>query len=153
MAAYDTIMGNGPTRDLAAQVAIRINLPVRLAKRAAAVAEAQARLAQRSAELARQVDRVSFEVRQAYEQVRESYRALRLYDETILPAARENVKAAQTAYATGRVPFLSLIEAQRNLVGLRDRYFEATADYYRRRATLERVTGTTPIPELAPHQP
>ena len=36
---------------------------------------------------------------------------------------------------------MSLIEAQRNQAGLRDRYFEAVADYFRRRATLERVIG------------
>jgi hypothetical protein len=36
---------------------------------------------------------------------------------------------------------LSLIEAQRNLILLRDRRYEAIADYFRRRATLERVIG------------
>ena len=74
-------------------------------------------------------------------QVRESEQALRLYEEKILPAARENVKAAQTAYMTGKVPFLSLIEAQRNLIDLRDRYNQTGAEYQQRRATLERVTG------------
>jgi hypothetical protein len=42
---------------------------------------------------------------------------------------------------TAKIPFLSLIEAQRNLVNLRDRYYEAVADYFRRRATLDRVVG------------
>ena len=31
-AAYDTIMGNGPMRDLAPQIALKVNLPVRLGK-------------------------------------------------------------------------------------------------------------------------
>ena len=52
-----------------------------------------------------------------------------------------DVKAAIAAYTTGKVPFLSLIEAQRNLIGLRDRYYETTGDCFRRRATLERVFG------------
>jgi len=73
--------------------------------------------------------------------VRESEQALKLYDEQILPAARENVKAAQTAYTTGKVPFLTLIEAQRNLIDLRDRSNQTGADYQQRRATLERVIG------------
>jgi outer membrane protein TolC len=140
-AAYDTIMGNGPTRDLAPQVGARVNLPVRYARRYGMIAEAEARLAQRAAELARQTDQVNFEVSQAYEQVTESDRIVRLYEQTMLPAARANFKAAQTAYATGRVPFLSLIEAQRNVVMLRDRYYEALADSFRRRAALERATG------------
>ena len=36
---------------------------------------------------------------------------------------------------------VSLIEAQRSLISLRDRNFEATADYFRRRASLDRLVG------------
>jgi outer membrane protein TolC len=140
-AAYDTIMGNGPNRDLAPQIGLRVNLPVRKAKRYGALAEAQARIAQRQAELDKLIDQVNFQVQEAYEQARESERVVELYDVTILPAALANVQAAQTAYATAKVPFLTLIEAQRNLITLRDRRYEAIADYFRRRATLERVIG------------
>jgi outer membrane protein TolC len=140
-AAYDTIMGNGGMRDLAPQVGVRLNLPVRLARRNAAVAEAHAKVSQKQAEYASRVNQVQFQVQEAYEQLVESERVLGLYEKTILPAAEENVKAAQTAYVTGKTPFLSLIEAQRNLVNLRDLNYEATADYFRRFATLERVTG------------
>ena len=87
------------------------------------------------------VNQVQFQVQEAYEQLLESERILALYEKTILPAARENVKAAQTAYVTGKTPFLSLIEAQRNLVNLRDRDYEARADYFRRLATLDRMIG------------
>ena len=144
-AAYDTIMGNGPSRDLAAQVGVRMNLPIRMGRRNSAVAEAHAKIAQKKAELASRVNQVQFQVQEAYEQLLESERILVLYDKTILPAARENVKAGQTAYVTGKTPFLSLIEAQRNLVTLRERNYEATADYFRRLATLERVVGG-PLP-------
>jgi outer membrane protein TolC len=118
MAAYDTIMGNGPTRDLAPQLA--------------------------QAELARLSDQVNYEVQQAYEQVRESERVVRLYEKDVLPAARLNVEAALAAYRPGRIPLISLIEAQRNLVGLEDRYHEAVADYFRRLASLERAAGGQP---------
>jgi outer membrane protein TolC len=139
---YDRFMGNMPeNRDLATMVGVRLNLPVRKSKRWAAVAEAQARLDPRRAALARQTNEVNFEVQQAYAQVRESDRTVRLYEETILPAARENVEAAESAYESGKIPFLSLVEAQRGRVGLLDRYYEAVADYFRRRATLEQVTG------------
>jgi outer membrane protein TolC len=141
LAAYDTIMGNGPTRDLAGQVAVRINLPVRKARRTAAVSEAESKLALRRAELARMTDQANYEVQQAYEQVREAEQVMRLYEKEILPAARNNVRAAQTAYVTGKIPLISLIEAQRNSVNLEDRYYEVTADYFRRLATLERVAG------------
>jgi outer membrane protein TolC len=151
---YDRFMGNTTqTRDLAAQVGVRLNMPVRLDRRRAAVAEARARVAQRMAELAKQVDQLNYQVQQAYEQVRESEQVVRLYQRTILPAARKNVEAAQSAYVTGKIPFLSLIEAQRNVIGLRDRYYEALADYHRRRATLERVVGGPLVPPGPPPGP
>jgi outer membrane protein TolC len=141
MAAYDTIMGNGPTRDLAAQVGVRMNLPLRKERRHAAVAEAQARIAERRAQLESRIDQVNLQLQEAYEQVVESAQVVRLYEKTIMPAAERNVADARSAYETARIPFLSLIEAQRNRVGLRDRYYEALADYFRRMATLERVVG------------
>jgi outer membrane protein TolC len=114
---------------------------VRKARRLAAVSEAESRLAQRRAELARLTDQANYEVQQAYEQVREAERVVRLYEKEILPAARNNVRAAQAAYVPGKIPLLALIEAQRNSVNLQDRYYEAVADYFRRLATLERATG------------
>lgn len=146
MAAYNTLMGNGPARDLAPQVGVSVNLPVRRERRHAAVAEAQARLAQRQAEFDRQLDQVNFQVQEAYEQVQESEQTVRLYEQTILPAARRNVSDAQSAYVNGKTPFLSLIEAQRNVVGLLDRSYEAVADSYRRRAHLERAVGGPLVP-------
>jgi outer membrane protein, heavy metal efflux system len=138
MGAYDTFWQENPLR---AQVGLKVNLPVRLDRRYAAVAEAQARVAQRQAELARVTDRVNFEVQEAAAQVRESARVVRLYEADILPAAELNVKSARAAYTAGQVPFLTLIEAQRNAVELRDRYHESLAGYGRRLATLERVIG------------
>jgi outer membrane protein TolC len=151
-AAYDSIMGNGPMHDLAPQVGVRFNLPVRLDRRRAALAEAAARVTQRRAELAGRADQVNLQVQEAYEQVVESDQVVRLYEDTILPAAGKNVREAQSAYVTGKTPFVSLIEAERNLVGLRDRAYEARAESFRRRATLERVTGgpLAPAPAVPP---
>jgi outer membrane protein TolC len=148
MAAYDTIMGNGPTRDLAAQLAVRLNLPVRKARRLGAVSEAESKISERRAELARLIDRAKYEVQQAYEQVREAERTVRLYEKEILPAARNNVRAAQAAYVPGKIPLIAVIEAQRNFVNLQDRYYEMTAEFFRRLAALERAVGGSlnPVP-------
>jgi outer membrane protein TolC len=151
---YDRFMGNvSDNRDLATMLGVRMNLPVRVERRRGAVAEAQARINQRRAELARQVNQVNFDVQQAYEQVTESERIEGLYRTKILPDARANVRAAQSAYVTGRIPFLSLLEAERNVVGLQDRCYEAVADYFRRRATLERAVGGPLVPPTTPSVP
>jgi outer membrane protein TolC len=139
---YDRFMGNNvASRDLATMVGVKLNLPVRVARRYGAVAEAQARINQRRAELGKLTNQVNYEVQQTYAQVRESHHTVRLYEQTILPAARANVEAAESAYETGKIPMLSLIEAQRSRVSLLDKFYEAIADYFKRRATLERVVG------------
>ena len=137
-AGYDAFWD---TRSQRPEVNVRMNVPIYRDKRFAALAEAQARIAERQAELARQTDQANFQVEEAYQKVARSERSVRLYEATILPDARKNVEAARSAYETGKVPFLTLIEAQRNQVMLRDRYYEAIADYFRRRATLERMVG------------
>ncbi len=144
-AAYDTIMGNGHSRDLAGQVGLRFNLPVRTSRRNAAVVEAQARVAQLRAELASRSNQALLQVQETYEQLLESEKILSLCEKTLIPAADRNAKAAQSAYVAGKTPFLNLIEARRSVVSTRDRYFEATADYHRRRANLDRVVGGTAV--------
>jgi cobalt-zinc-cadmium efflux system outer membrane protein len=153
---YDRFMGNtSDSRPLAYMLGLKMNLPVRLARREGSVAEAVARLAQRRAELARQTDQVNFQVQEAHAQVSESERNVRLYRDKILPAARLQVKAAEQEYMTGKVPFVTLIEAQRNVIGLQDRLYESVADYLRRLAALERAIGgpLAPPPVLGPGVP
>jgi outer membrane protein TolC len=138
MAGYDAFWQE---RELRAQVGVRMNVPASRARRHAAVAEAQAKIAGRRAEWERLADQVGFQVQEAYVKVRKGEQSIRLYKKTILPAAEQNASAARSAYEKGKIPATSRIEAERNLVNLRDRYYEAVADYFRRWATLERVSG------------
>ena len=131
MAAYDTFWSE---RQLRPQVGVRMNLPVRLAKRDAAVREAEAKIGQRIAELNRLTDDVNLAVAQAYAEVGESDKTVRLYEQTILPDAELNVKTLQTSYTTGKTPFINLLDAERTVIDLRDRRYEALADAFRRRA-------------------
>ena len=151
MAAYDAFW-QSPERDLRPMVGVRLNLPIQTARREAAVVEAQAKLAQRRAELDRTIAQIGFQVQEAYEQLRESERSLKLYQETAIPKANENVRLARTAYTNNKVPFFNLIEAQRNLIELREREFELRAEARRRRAALDRAIGTglAPAPEPKP---
>jgi outer membrane protein TolC len=155
MAAYDAFW-QPRERDLRPMIGVRLNLPIQIARRNAALAEAEAKLAQRRAELARLIAQIGFQVQEAYEQVRETERSLKLYEETAIPKANENVRLARTAYANNKVPFFNLIEAQRNLVELREREFELRAEGRKRRAGLDRAIGSglaippAPTPETLP---
>lgn len=140
-AAYDGFWQGESGRPLQWQVGARVNLPVQYGRRNAAVEEARANVAKRRAELSRLTDQINFQVQEAFEQVREMDEIVRLYETRILKVAEMNVKEAQTAYTNSKVPFLNLVEAQRNRVSLTDRYYEAIAESARRRAALERVIG------------
>jgi cobalt-zinc-cadmium efflux system outer membrane protein len=141
MAAYDGFWQGANNRSLQWQVGARVNIPLQYGRRNAAVDEARANVARRRAELARLTDQVNFQVQEAFEQVRETDEIVRLYETKILKAAEANVKEAQTAYANSKIPFLNLLDAQRNRVALTDRFYEAVAESARRRATLGRVVG------------
>ena len=141
MAAYDGFWQGPGGPPLQWQVGARVNLPVRYARRGGAVDEARAKVAQKRAELARLTDRINYEVQEAFERVREADEVVKLYEAKILPAAEANVKEARAGYTNNKIPFLNLVEAQRNAVGLKDRYYEAVAEVARRRAALERAVG------------
>jgi outer membrane protein TolC len=138
MAGYNSFMPERPVRPM---VGIGWNLPIRRERRHAAVREAQARLAQRRAQIERWIDQLRFEVQEAYEMLRESEQSQRLIAQTILPAAETNVREARAAYIAGRIPFVTYLEAERQWIQWRERYYEVVAEVGRRRARLERVAG------------
>ena len=144
---YDTFWL--PQDRLVGQVGVTVNIPLQLERRRAAVREASSKAGQRRAELDRLVAQVQFEVQEAYENVTESRASVLLYKERILPAATQSVATAQSTYESGKLDFLRLVEAQRQLIGVRERQTEALANYHRRVADLERTVGG-PLPESRP---
>jgi len=141
---YDTLM----PPDMQAQVGMRLNVPLQQARRQAAVQEAQARLSQQRAEYANRRDQVAFEVQAAMVRVSEAQKVARLYTARILPAAEQNLKSARANYVAGKVDFLRLVDAERQINTERERSFQAIAKYHRRAAELERAVGG-PLPEPA----
>jgi outer membrane protein, heavy metal efflux system len=142
---YDTFWQPSSMADLRGQVGVSLNLPVYHGKLNAAVNEAMFRLNQRKAEYEARVLDIQFEVRTAYERLEESRQTVQLYAERMLPAATQNVAAARTNYDVGKTTFLGLAEAERQLLGLREKQEQAIAEDHRRLAELERIlAGSVP---------
>jgi outer membrane protein TolC len=131
------------------QVGMNMNIPLNQSRRKAAVREAMFRLNKQRAEYEQQVDNIRRDVQTAFARLDASRRTVHLYVDKILPAAQGNVASANAGYVAGNVDFLRLIEAQRELLELREKHQEAIADFHRRQAELERVVGA-PIPFAAP---
>jgi outer membrane protein TolC len=121
-----------------------VNVPLRLARRRAAVEEARARLERVESERTGLADEVRLAVASAAERVEESRHLLHLYEDRLLPAARDQVEAARAGFETGRNDFLALIEAERSLRSARLGYEEARASLSRRDAELRGAIGALP---------
>src|SRR5687767_1138466 len=81
------------------------------------------------------------EVAQAEAKVRAAKRSLQLYREGLLSQAELSFRSALTAYQTGRVEFVNLLEAQRALREARMSYYKATVSFVQNLADLERAVG------------
>ena len=133
------------------QVGMNVNIPLNQSRRKAAVREAMYRLSKLQAEYDQEVDNIRYDVQTAYVRLDASRRNVRLYAGKILPAAESNIASANAGYVAGNVDFLRVIEAQRELLELREKHQEAIAEFYRRRAELERVVGG-PLPAASSSQ-
>jgi cobalt-zinc-cadmium efflux system outer membrane protein len=71
----------------------------------------------------------------------QSGRIVRIYEEKILPTAQRSLDSAQANYTSGKLDFLRLLDAERQLYAQRDMYYQAIASYYRRLAELDRAVG------------
>lgn len=134
---YDAFM----PEDMRPQLGMNLNVPLWQHKRSAAWREAMAKLQNQRAAYANLADQARFEVQSAYAELVESDRVLRLYDEKILPVAKQYVQSSRANYTAGKTDFLRLNDAQRQLYGQWEKYYQAQTDYHRRLAELTRAVG------------
>lgn len=140
---YDAFWQEVPLRT---SVGVNVNVPIQKERRRAAVREAMFRANQRRAEFEQQIDSIRNDVQAASARLVESRRVAELYRQTLLPAAEQNVASARSGYVAAKVDFLRLVEAQRQLIMLQEKSYEAETDYHRRLAELERLVGG-PLPQ------
>jgi outer membrane protein TolC len=143
-AKYDGFW-QGADRQLAPAVGVNLNVPLDNERRRAAVREAEFRLNQRRAEYEAKRDTVLSEVQIAGQQLEESRRVVQLYRDELVTAGEQNLASARIGYTANRIDFLRLIDADRQLLMIRDKYQEAVVENYRRHAELERIIAG-PLP-------
>ena len=134
---YDAFM----PEEMRPQLGMNLNVPIWQHKRSAAWREAMAKLQNQRAEYANLADQARFEVQSAYAELVESDRLLRLYDEKTLPVANLYVQSSRANYTAGKTDFLRLSDAQRQLYGQWEKFYQAQTDYHRRQAALTRAIG------------
>lgn len=81
------------------------------------------------------------QVGESQAKVQAAKRSIQLYREGLLSQAELSFRSALTAYQTGRVEFVNLLEAERALREARMGYYKATANFLQNLADLERAVG------------
>jgi len=122
------------------QAGIGVTFPIYRKKRTAAVAEAEART--RGDE--RLLDSLDLQLRYRTQErvtrLKTSERIAALYDKGIVPQDRMSVEAAIANYQTGKVPFITVLEALTTLYGDRWTYARLVADHAQLLASLEEAS-------------
>jgi outer membrane protein TolC len=106
-----------------------------------AVEEALAERQAARANLAAMKNMALFEVREMSAKVKAAMKSVSIYSDGLLPQAEQAFQAAVAAYQTGRVNFMTLLDAQRTIRDVRMGYYKALVDYEQSRADLERAVG------------
>jgi len=125
-------------------VGLSFNLPVQTGRRGGAVDEANAARAKFEADSERMGDAARAQVVVAMKQLEESTHVLHIYEERLLPIARDEVQAARSAFTASQAPFVAVVDAEKNLRTVELEEQVARADHDRRRAELDRALGRIP---------
>jgi outer membrane protein TolC len=141
MGSYDSMWDMPEHRWM---VGLGINIPLQRGRRSAAVDEGEAMKARAGAEKDRLGTAIRVEVERAAIRAREGGHIVRVIEERLLPAARDQVKAARAGYVTGKNEFGALIAAENNLRQVELELHHARADLSRRQAALDRAVGRVP---------
>lgn len=122
------------------QAGVAVTLPVRRERRAAAVAEAEARVKAAEARLAATELQLTRRTRERLAQIESAQRLAELYRGGIVPQGRLSVEAALASYETGRLPFVSVLEALTTLYADRAGLVRVLADERRAAVALEEAS-------------
>jgi outer membrane protein TolC len=125
-------------------VGLSFNLPIQAGRRGGAVDEADAARARFAAETERMTDAARAQVVVAMKQLEESTHVLHIYEERLLPIARDEVQAARSAFTASQAPFVTVVDAEKNLRTVELEEQVARADHDRRRVELDRALGRIP---------
>lgn len=86
---------------------------------------------------------VLLSVHEAFSKIKSSENALNVYDEKILPQAKQQVALALASYEAGKAGFLEVVDAQRTLRSVQTDYYGYWAQYRQGIADLALAVGTS----------
>lgn len=123
---------------------VSVPLPIYGGKYRAAIREADARLRSREAARQDREQRLVATARRLLFDLRDAERRIDLYRTTLIPLGESSLEAALTAFRTGRVGFLDVLDAERGLLQFRLDLARARAERGQRIASIFARMGASP---------
>jgi outer membrane protein, heavy metal efflux system len=120
---------------------VGVNIPIWRKKLRAAVRESESMTAMAQSEVQDRSNMVGSEVHAMVAMFRARGELVALYERTLIPQAQSSLLAAEAAYQTGRVDFLSVLDSERSILDLRLAHAMALADLGEAISGLERAVG------------
>ncbi|MGE5229273.1 MAG: TolC family protein, partial [Deltaproteobacteria bacterium] len=123
-------------------VSVGVTLPVWREKYAAEVRQAAENLSAQKLESSALLDDIQFAIRDQVVRVQSLADQTALFDKVLIPQAAESLRSTESAYETGQVGVLDLLDSERVLLQVRLGNARQRADYLLALAALERAVGT-----------
>jgi cobalt-zinc-cadmium efflux system outer membrane protein len=144
-----------PTADGNDNVAIGmgVNIPIYRKRLNAGVRQAEANVVATAREYDSLRDATLEQVLDLFAQAQSQRELLTLFEEDILPKARQTLEVSTPAYNVGQVDFLTLLDNFRQLLRYEINYRRLEASLHQTLAELERVVGGYAIPPGEPIPP
>lgn len=119
-----------------------LTLPIWADSYKAAQRQARAQMHQKTHEKTQMENTLAAKAQQFLYEFEDSSRKIKLYKNVIIPKAKEMLVASESAYQSGAVDFLSLIDAQRMLLRYELFYERRLAENAQKLAKIEMLAGT-----------
>lgn len=129
------------THDTAMVFSVGVPLPI-YNKNQGLIAEAQARKEGAAADRAAALVKARTQLFRDYRELLDRQREVTALKERALPRMESALAATEYAYERGRYSYLELVDAQRELLEVRDALIEAATQYHQTLIEIERLTGT-----------
>ncbi len=120
---------------------VGLNLPIWFGRRSAAVNEAKEMLSANKLVYENLENNVRSEIADLSFQLQTTAKTLDLYEKGLLVQAENSLESAISAYRTGKLDFLSLLDAERMLLQFNLGYVKEQSNYRKQVAALERAVG------------
>ncbi|MEZ4222825.1 MAG: TolC family protein [Polyangiaceae bacterium] len=125
-------------------VGVEAPIPIQRGARGGAVDAASAKAAQVRSETTSEIDRVRAAVEITRRRVIEALRVAKVYDQQVIPSARDQVAAVRADFGAGKVDFSNVVQAEKSLRAVELNRYRALTELSKRRAELSRAMGIAP---------